>query len=197
MSCAAILLAAGASTRLGQPKQLVEYQGESLLKRAQRIAQEAGAFPIIVVTGANHDQVLKHCNANETLNAYNSEWESGMASSIRAGLEALDRSPAGSTTQAVLLLTCDQPAVTPEHLRALMHIARTGTLAASTYANRTGIPAAFPRSFFPQLLTLTGDEGARHLLQSADVARIPLLNGAFDIDTPADLERLNHPSQSK
>lgn len=181
MNCAAVILAAGASTRLGQPKQLIEYRGETLISRAQRLAYEAGAGPIFVVTGAVEDLPT---HANATL-IHNAEWQTGMASSVRAGVDAL-----GKEIDAVLLLTCDQPAITADHLRALiLSTAETQAISASAYAHRIGVPAVFPRRFFEQLKTLTGDEGARKLLQSDDVLTFALPGGEFDIDTPQDLAR--------
>jgi molybdenum cofactor cytidylyltransferase len=175
---AAIVLAAGASTRLGQPKQLVEIGGETLLQRAVRTAREAGCDPVVVVLGAAAEQILKRCDLSDAIVAMNSEWQQGMASSVRAGLAAT------SGAEGVVLTTCDQPAVTAAHLRALM---ATDSVTASAYAGRRGVPAYFPAALFAELMRLRGDAGARDLLHEA--ATVDLAGGELDVDTVLDLDK--------
>ena len=177
---AAIILAAGASTRLGSPKQLVVFEGERLLERIIRIAHEAGCFPLVVVLGANAARIQEDCDLTRTLILMNDLWPEGMSSSLRLGISA------AQDAESTLVLTCDMPAVTPDHLRALKSNA---VVTASCYAGRNGVPAFFPASSFPRLLALTGDTGARELLRAAH--SIPLKNGELDIDTPADLRLLS------
>jgi molybdenum cofactor cytidylyltransferase len=172
----AIVLAAGASKRLGHPKQLVEIGGETLLECAVRTAQVAGCAPVVVVLGSCAEQILKRCNLSDAIAVVNLAWEEGMASSIRAGMAA------ASGAEGVVLMTCDQPAVTAAHLRALM---ATRSLAASAYAGRRGVPAYFPAALFAKLLALSGDAGARDLLREA--AAVDLRGGELDVDTVADL----------
>lgn len=173
---AAVVLAAGASTRLGEPKQLVVISGETQLERAVRIAREAGCTPILVVLGANAEQIRTQCQLSAAVVVVNEAWEEGMASSIRVGIGALGRA------DGVVLMTCDQPAVTAEHLRALV---RSGTVTASAYAGRRGVPAYFPASSFPLLKQLRGDAGARELLR--DAATLELVGGELDVDTDREL----------
>jgi molybdenum cofactor cytidylyltransferase len=173
---AAIILAAGASTRLLQPKQLATLAGETLLDRAIRIANEAGCNPIIVVLGANADWVAAHCRLTGAVIVRNEGWAEGMASSVRAGLAAV------AHADSAILMTCDMPAVTPTHLQALMTSVQ---VTASGYAGRRGVPAFFPAASFPALAQLTGDAGARALLQHATVIDLP--GGELDIDTPDNL----------
>jgi molybdenum cofactor cytidylyltransferase len=183
---AAIILAAGASSRLGQPKQLVEYLGERLLDRALRITRQANVQKIYVVLGANADLIKGTCNLAGATILINEDWATGMASSIRTGVAALP-----VTTQQALILTCDQPAANADHLLALLTIAsHHNTNAASAYAGRIGTPAVFSERVFSDLLKLEGDTGARAFLQSADVVPLPLPDGEFDIDTPDDLAKL-------
>lgn len=185
---AAIILAAGASTRLGQPKQLAILNGETLLARAVRIAQEAGCSPILVVLGAEAERIRAECPFSDAAIVINQQWREGMASSIRAGIEALRNLARENSPSGVLLMACDQPAVTPAHLRALT--ASRG-ITASEYAGRRGVPAYFPASTFPALAGLSGDSGARDLLR--DVRSIPFPLGELDIDTPealAEAQRL-------
>ena len=179
MKVAAIILAAGASTRLGEPKQLVLLGGERLLERAVHVAQQAGCDPVVVVVGAHAERIVAQCCLDSTRTVVNPDWREGMASSIRCGLGQLDASP-----DAAILMTCDQPAVTADHLRALMQ-AGIDAPVASHYAGRRGVPACFPAANFVELSLLAGDEGARRLLRSA--LTIELVGGELDIDTPQTL----------
>jgi CTP:molybdopterin cytidylyltransferase MocA len=185
---AALVLAAGASSRLGQPKQLVEYHGERLIDRAVRVAQEAGASPIFIVLGADYERILEELTPTEsgTRILVNKGWKRGMASSIALGAAAAERSGA----ENLLVLTCDQVAVTPEHLLRLIEASKREHVVASYYWERRGIPALFPDFAFHALQDLTGDLGARELLQDDAVFTVPLPGGEFDVDTPDDLMRL-------
>jgi len=173
------VLAAGASRRLGTPKQLIRICDETLVERTVRICREAGCQPVVVVLGAAADQVRSACSLDEAVVVVNENWQEGMASSISRGLSALDPGVEGC-----VITTCDMPAVSQDHLRRL---AATGELTASAYAGRQGAPAYFPRSVLPQLAALCGDMGARDLLKQCPA--IPLAGGELDIDTPQDAER--------
>jgi len=176
---AAIVLAAGASTRLGEPKQLIVIDGETLLERAVRTAREANCAPVVVVLGANAERIREQCDLGDAVVVVNEAWEEeGMASSIRIGVDAL------GGTDGVVLMTCDQPAVTADHLRALM---RSAEVTASAYAGRRGVPAYFPASSVPELLQLRGDTGARELVRSA--VAVELAGGELDVDTYRELVR--------
>jgi molybdenum cofactor cytidylyltransferase len=179
---AAIVLAAGGSKRLGKPKQLVEIGGETLVDRAVRTAREAGCSPVVVVLGGGAEPVRQRCDLSCAIAVFNAAWEEGMASSIRVGVAA------ANGAEGVVLMTCDQPAVTALHLRALT---ATGGLMASAYAGRRGVPAYFPAALFPKLLTLRGDAGARELL--LDAASIHLAGGELDIDTAGDVDAAKRP----
>jgi CTP:molybdopterin cytidylyltransferase MocA len=190
---AAIVLAAGASRRLGQPKQLLMLDGETLLARSVRLANEAGAAPVLVVLGANSELIGSAIPAGSATVVMNENWEQGIASSIHAGLKALD--PAESDVGGVLILACDQPRLSAEHLRELIQSLagqRETSIVASAYAGVHGIPAVFPREAFPHLLALSGDKGARALLMQPPCPLIALAfeGGEVDIDRPDDLEQL-------
>jgi molybdenum cofactor cytidylyltransferase len=189
-SPAAIILAAGASHRLGQPKQLVVYNDETLIHRSIRVATEAGASPVLVVLGANALRIREAIHFLPNIHIVENEsWSEGMASSIRTGIAALHQYAPDAL--AALILACDQPSVTADHLRQLIAASNNGSdTVASTYADRRGIPAIFPSAIFSQLNQLTGDRGARDILQAHDLLTIPLQNGDLDIDTPFDLARL-------
>ena len=172
---AAVVLAAGASTRLGEPKQLVVIGGETLLERAVRTALEAALSPVIVVV---HDAALiepLQARVQVVLNRKHSE---GMSTSIHAGVQRAE----GMKADGVVLMTCDQPMVTAEHLRRLT---ASGEVTGSQYAGRCGVPAYFPAASFAELMQLTGDTGARELLRGAAAVELP--GGELDIDTPADV----------
>jgi molybdenum cofactor cytidylyltransferase len=182
VSIGAIVLAAGGSKRLGEPKQLVRLGGETLLERAVRVAREARCSPVIVVLGAEYVQVLTGCSLSDVVTVINDEWQEGMSSSIRLGVHAL-RNVAGEV-DGVVVMTCDQPAVTADHLRGLMAGAEVN---ASRYEGRKGVPVFFPKDSLDALTSLTGDSGARALLRNASYEDLP--GGELDVDTADDLER--------
>jgi molybdenum cofactor cytidylyltransferase len=186
-----IVLAAGGSRRLGTPKQLLQLQGEPLVRRAARAAVEAGLWPAVVVVGHRCDEVRAALAGLPVVTAANPAFAEGMAGSIRLGLaRLLECAPAA---RGVVLLACDQPAVAAPHLLALAAAARREgkPIAASTYAGAMGVPALFAAALFPALCALEGDAGARRLLagDAARVATVPLTQGELDVDTPEDWAR--------
>lgn len=183
MKTGAVVLAAGASTRLGQLKQLVRLGEETLLERTVRIAREAGCAPVVVVVGAEHLQILGNSLLGDAVPVMNERWEEGMASSILLGMRTLGL--IAKKAEGVVIMTCDQPAVTAPHLRALM---AEGEATASRYAGRNGVPAYFPAGLFSDLMKLRGDVGARELLRAARSVEVP--GGELDIDTAVDLDRM-------
>jgi CTP:molybdopterin cytidylyltransferase MocA len=173
---AAVLLAAGASRRLGRPKQLVELDGEPLVHRIARIALTA-CEPVAVVAGAVPlGDVLADLPVAIVDNVV---WAEGIASSIRAGIAW------ASAAEAVVLLTCDQLLLDGAHLHMLIRASGGSRLAASRYEGVLGVPAVFPCELFPVLLALEGDRGAQPLLEAAVPVDWPA--GARDLDTLADL----------
>jgi CTP:molybdopterin cytidylyltransferase MocA len=177
---AAIVLAAGASRRLGEPKQLIRLAGETLVERAVRICREADCDPVVVVLGASANEIQKQCTFEDAKILINEEWTEGMGASVRTAVSALD-----DVVDGCVVVTCDMPAVSVEHLRELM---RTGEKTGSTYAGRRGVPAFFPRASFAQLMELRGDIGARDLLK--DAPTVELKGGEIDLDTADDLARV-------
>ena len=146
-----------------------------------RVAAQGGCSPILVVLGASSEAILAQSSLAPAEVVLNPDWEEGMASSIRVGIRAL--SP---NIEAALLLTCDQPTVTTAHLRRLSSEASMEPVA-SRYAGRHGVPAYFPANTFAELLQLSGDQGARHLLAAARAIDLP--GGEIDVDTPESLGR--------
>jgi Uncharacterized MobA-related protein len=189
---AAIILAAGASTRLGQPKQLLLHEGQPLIARAARAALDAGATPVVVVLGAHAEKIRPALAGLPVSIVENTAWSEGMGASIRTGIAALhDTLPA---LEAVLLALCDQPHFSAASIRQLTNALHgPATIAATRHGNAGGVPALFARVYFPALTLSRGEKGARDLIaaQASATALVDLPELAFDIDTPADLRRLN------
>lgn len=193
MSVAAIILAAGGSSRLGRPKQLLMYRGETLLNRAIRLAREAGAFPVIAVLGAGCETIRASIEDRTSIPLHNDHWRQGIASSIQEGVRALG--VCAPDAAGVLLMSCDQPRVAAEHLQALLAAftaAEAKVIVTSTYAGAHGVPAVFPPAIFAELRALRGDKGARSIIERGGSAVIGLefAGGEVDIDSPDDLAQL-------
>jgi molybdenum cofactor cytidylyltransferase len=188
----AVILAAGASTRIGVPKQLLQFGGETMLRRAASVALKAGCRPVVVVTGANAAASREALRGLDVQEAENQQWESGISSSVRVGIEALVT--ANPQTAAVLLMLCDQPFVTREIITQLVAAHRdTGrSIVASRYGGSYGVPALFGKVHFAELATLEGAAGAKQVIQKhlPKVHLLPFPEGEIDIDTPDDLARL-------
>jgi molybdenum cofactor cytidylyltransferase len=188
----AIILAAGGSSRFGQPKQLLPFRGESLVRRAVRAATEGGCGRIAVVVGAERDLIELELRETPAFVIYNPQWERGLGASIRSGLQ--DLRSAHSKVDAAVVLACDQPFVEGRTISALITMRKDSgkPIVASRYAGTLGVPALFDRTCFEALLALPDESGAKALIDSraGDVAEIEFEQGAFDIDTPADLEGL-------
>jgi molybdenum cofactor cytidylyltransferase len=189
---AAVVLAAGASTRLGAAKQLVEFRGVPLVRRAAEAAIAADANPVIVVLGARATEVAAalldlagvHLELNE-------RWREGLASSLVAGVSAATRLDA--RCDAVLIIAADQPLVDDASLRLLVDAFRAGArLVAAGYSGTIGVPAIVGREHFESLLELGDDVGAGRWLRarSDEVRSVPMPDAAMDIDGAEDVARL-------
>lgn len=187
----AVVVAAGASHRLGQPKQLIPVEGEGLLHRTARLALEAGCVPVVIVLGFEAERMAADLGGLAVEAVVNASWSFGMGSSLARGVAAARR--ARPEMDALLLLVCDQPRLTANHLRHLVdrHTAGTVGITASAYAGRVGVPAVFARSLFPELERIEGDCGARALIFSHGAQAVEWPDGAYDIDLPEDLLALD------
>lgn len=191
VSVGIVLLAAGSSERLGSPKQLVQHEGKSLLRRAADTALASCCSPVVVVLGACSEACAAELDGLELKLAHNPDWQSGMGSSVKTGLETL---LAADELDAVLFMVCDQLLISPRVLDSLVHTFEAGAQAvvASDYGGEVGVPALFARSLFSELFALSGAEGARKVIQRHrnEAAVVPFPGGTVDIDTPEDLKRL-------
>src|SRR5438552_1526414 len=212
---AAIILAAGESSRLGQPKQLIQFRGETLVRRMVNAASEAGCQPILVVLGNSkrtsrlnspssprgeareHEIELVEAIGSElkktgaTIVA-NPNWKCGIGTSIRAGIQHLIDTASG--VEATVLLACDQPFADRAVINGLitLHHETRKPIVAASYAGTLGVPALFDRSRLPELLGLDDSAGAKSIILSNrdQVAEFPFPEGEIDIDTAEDCERL-------
>lgn len=184
-----LVLAAGGSRRFGALKQLLEFNGRSLLRQATEKAVELLGDRVVVVHGPKATKCRRELAELKIRHVDNEDWDSGMASSLRAGMRALP-----DDCRGVLILLCDQPMIEAAHLERLITAWREQPerIAAAQYGDGLGVPAIFPASYFDALRRLTGDSGAKPLLSAnaGDIVKVPLQEAAFDIDTQADYETL-------
>lgn len=192
---AAIILAAGAGTRMGGPKALLEFKGRLLVERAVETALSGGCTDVLVVLGASSNDVLKRADLRSARIVVNDDWAEGMGSSLRSGLQSLEPS---TRIDAALVLLVDQPFVGPQAVRAVLDAWRNGgRLASASYDGRRGHPVLFGREYWPDAArSARGDAGARSFLAEhvADLILVPCdaVADPRDLDTPADL---GHPSE--
>lgn len=186
-----IILAAGGSSRLGSSKQLLrDRNGETLIRRICKLALSAHCKNVFCILGANHEVIDSELQDLNVTIAINPAWATGLASSIKAGLEIFNQQhPA---LEAAIFLVCDQPFVTIELINEIIHQFSTSgkSIIASHYQGIAGTPALFDRSMLPALMNLEGDRGAGKVIkeQMQNVALVQFQEGAFDIDTLKDYE---------
>jgi molybdenum cofactor cytidylyltransferase len=188
-----IILAAGESSRFGGIKQLLPFNGKTLLQHVIDEATGAGAQPIVVITGANATRVSETIPDSGKLTILvNENWQKGISSGIVAGVQYVVRISPG--IKRIIITVCDQPFVTSALFEKLIETQeKTGqTIVACTYADTIGTPVLFAVKYFDQLLNLKGDEGAKKLVKSnkGDVATVDFPKGEIDIDTQKDYEKL-------
>jgi molybdenum cofactor cytidylyltransferase len=186
-STSIIILAAGSSSRLGLPKQLLQYKNKSFLRLIADKALEVQPLEVIAVLGFASDRMRLEFEDLPIRVVLNHTWTEGIASSIRSGIGAVH-----SQAEAALLSLCDQPAVTPELLSKLISLCSPEKpIAATEYNHILGVPACFHRSIFPELLQLQGDTGAKRAI-AQDMTRVavhPFPQAAIDVDTLEDYQK--------
>jgi molybdenum cofactor cytidylyltransferase len=182
-----IILAAGASTRMGVPKQLLRLGQSSLLSRAIETALASICDPIVVVLGAYAEQIRPEV-VPFPVKITESNWQVGMSASIHAGLQKLEATC--PPVEAAIVMLCDQPFVSVALINQLAQTYRLegSAIVASIYSGKPGVPALFSRSLFPELMQLQGADGARSLFlkYANQVTSIAFSEGAIDIDTPSE-----------
>jgi molybdenum cofactor cytidylyltransferase len=188
----AVILAAGSSSRMGSPKQILRFRGESLLRRAALAALGAGCSPVIVVTGAYAELSRRELEGLDVREVLNPRWETGMASSIGAGIEGLLGADPDAAVAVILL--CDQPHVTADVISSLVsaHRSTPCPVIASAYGGSFGVPALFGRSLFAELAQLEGGAGAKQVIMryASEAHFLPFQGGEVDVDTRDDFSRL-------
>lgn len=185
---AGVVLAAGSSTRLGEPKQLIEWRGRPLVAHAVAAALEGGLDPVAVVLGDRAEQVRRALEGQPVEFVENPDWQSGQSSSVHAGLRAVQ-----SRAEATAFLLSDTPFVDAELVSALLERQRTtlAPLVSPWAAGRRANPALFDRATYPQILSVEGDVGGRVLFEQLQVEWVEWDKAvALDLDTPDDLKRL-------
>ena len=187
-----ILLAAGESRRMGTPKQLLLYRGRSLIRHAATEAVASNCDPIVVVLGANSDRIYDELDNLPVHIALNSQWHSGMSSSITTGIKALLEISLGF--EAVVIALADQPLITASVYRRLVerYQRHHPKAIASNYNNTLGVPALFDRTLVPELAEMKHQGGAKQLLNkySDRSLNLDVPEAAIDIDTPIDYQNL-------
>jgi molybdenum cofactor cytidylyltransferase len=187
-----VILAAGASTRMGTPKQLLPVKGQPMIVRTVEAALASPAWPVIVVLGAQAEKIRPVLARLPVLIAENPAWAEGMAASIRAGMTTLRQF--SRSLDGVLVTLCDQPEFSATIIAQLLAAQRNSGrgIVAAHYHGRNGAPALFLRGHFPALAALTGEEGARALLNGTPerVTSVDLPALGIDLDTPADYAAL-------
>jgi molybdenum cofactor cytidylyltransferase len=193
---AGVILAAGAASRMGQPKLLLPWNGETLIHHATRTALDAGLDPVVVVTGSGSVEMQAALAGQDVRVVYNPDWQAGQSTSVRVGINALPEH-----VQAVIFLLGDQPYISPELLQTLVRTfgqIRPTILAPFVGEKRTN-PVLFERSIFQALRCLQGDAGARSIFAKYPPTPMPWSDERllFDVDTPEDYQRLMELRESK
>ena len=191
MKIAGLLLAAGGSSRLGRPKQLVEWKGKTLIRRAAETLIGSGCSAVFVVLGAEVELSREELAGLDAEIVVNGAWESGIGSSIAFGMRSI--LAVEPQRDAVLVSLCDLPLVTAEKLRPFVEtfVRCHAEVIAAHYNDVAGVPALFSSKYFPDLAALNGDKGAREIIRnSPDAVTIPLPEAAIDVDTHGDLNRM-------
>jgi molybdenum cofactor cytidylyltransferase len=187
-----VLLAAGASARMGRPKQLLRYRGQTLVRRSVEASRASVCSPVVVVLGCRASEIRRELEGANVIVADNVRWAEGIGSSVATGVDAL--LAAAPESAAIVLAVCDQPCLAPAVIDALAaaHDQSPDAIVAARYDGIAGVPALFPRSLFGDLRALRGADGARSLLRThcLRVIELPFPDGSFDIDTPDDYASL-------
>ena len=181
-----LVLAAGAATRFGAPKQLAELDGVPMLEHALRTMTAATVGRVVVVLGSGADEIAERVDFHGADALVCDRWEEGQSASLACGLAEL------ADCEAVVVTLGDQPRVSPDAIQRVIAARNGASAVRATYGGTPGHPVLLERDLFEQLRNVTGDKGARNLLVSAQVLDVPCddLGGGEDVDTPAELDAL-------
>jgi molybdenum cofactor cytidylyltransferase len=183
---AVILLAAGSSSRMGEPKQLLKIENDFLIRRSARVALQSNTYEVIVILGHRANEIRKLIEDLPLTILVNDQWEKGIGSSIKRGISYLK----GKSFEAGLVMTCDLPLLQPAHLQNLISSYQQNkvSVVASHYSGSLGIPALFDKKLFDQLLLIGDYQGAKQIIQENNkhLISIEFPEGAIDLDTPED-----------
>ena len=188
----AVILAAGGSSRLGRPKQLLQFAGQTLLARSVAAAVGSGCVPIVVVLGAQYDLMVGELAGFAVTPVHNPDWQRGIGTSIRCGVNTLLGHAA--RIDEILILLCDQPLIDTRVITRLVEGYRQSgrSIGVSVHAGTPSPPVIISAPLFPQLLALPDDQGARAIWSDRPdlVFRLDCEEAGFDVDTPQDIDRL-------
>lgn len=192
MESGILILAAGNSSRLGEPKQLLNFKGKSLLRHVSEESLKISKS-VVIVTGSNHSEISNEIKDLEIVITENINWNEGMGSSIHIGFKKLLKSFPEIVN--CIVSVCDQPFISASVFSELIKMQKDSQkgMVASKYADTLGTPVLFTNKYFQDLSNLSGQEGAKKLLRKykGDIAAIHFENGAIDIDTQEDYKKLN------
>ncbi|MFV8281283.1 nucleotidyltransferase family protein [Christiangramia marina] len=189
---AVLILAAGSSKRLGKPKQLVKFKNKTLLQHSIDVSEALDLSEKIIVLGANEEKILNEVDLKNHKLLINSNWQKGMSTSLKKGLEEIRN--LHPTIEHVLVLLSDQPFISELVLQELIdkHLTANCLASFSQYQEIPGVPAIFSREIFPDLMRIEGDRGARDLIKNGftNYQLVSFEKGIVDIDTEKDLQFL-------
>ena len=191
MNIGCLILAAGSSSRLGSPKQLLKYNQKTLIENSISAVLTAGISPLYVVLGSDFELIRDAIRDFPVKIIYHGTWQEGIGSSIRTGISYMENE---NHFDAILIMLCDQPYISSGHLKDLIKAfsQEQKSIIATGYGNHTGVPALFDCKIFRSLKELTGDKGAKDIINKNcnDVCVINFEQAAVDIDRPEDLLNL-------
>ena len=181
-----LVLAAGAGTRFGAPKQLAELDGMPMLEHSLRAMRAAPVGRVVVVLGSGAEEIVARVNLHGAEPVVCARWQEGQSASLACGLAAL------ASCEAVVVTLGDQPRMSPDAVRRVIAARGGASAVRATYGAEPGHPVLLERDLFEALRDVSGDKGARNLLLSRNVLDLPCddLGGGEDVDTPAELDAL-------
>ncbi|MDH4057691.1 MAG: nucleotidyltransferase family protein [Cyclobacteriaceae bacterium] len=187
----ALILAAGSSSRMGKSKQLLHVDGQPLLRKTIETTLASHANSILVVLGDNSDSISKSISDMPVDCILNENWTEGIGSSLKSGVREIQKRYLNA--EAILILVCDQPLLTADHLNELIrkYIGLKKLIIASGYTNTAGVPAIFDKALFHKLLALENHQGAKKIIEqlAESTVVVSFAEGAVDLDTPEDYSR--------